>query len=507
LGVIPLFYARVDESLLLSNSLETLRHDPRLSSSPNPLSLASHLLELWPKRSETVLENVERLPGGHLLHWCRGDPVLSQYWDPADSAEEVPSDPQSLLERFEELLAQAVDRCLASGAAGIFLSGGLDSCTVAAAAAERSRLMNRPAPWALSLVYPHASLNEEETQRKIAAGLSLRQLLVPFESAVGPDGLLGASLETASHSSAPPLNLWRPAYDTLIDEGVRRGCSVILTGEGGDEWLMPRPLYAADRLASLDLPGLFRIWRARASSAPFTASRTLRTVLWDWGARPLLRQAAGAALHAASPSATRAYRRRSILASFPPWLAPDPNLRETLVRRAVDTLADPAPRALGEQAKRALVGHARLELLLEEWFEDGRSRGIRILEPFLDPDLVAFLYGIPPEVLIRGGRTKWLARATLERRLPGLVSHWPRAVYADPFWLSLMAREGPLVWRHLGGVPALAELGLVHPGRFASAVERAFSTTSFAGATQVWAAWTLETWLRARISPRMAFSG
>lgn len=506
LGVVPLFYVSNQTTLLLSTSIETLLREPGISSSPNRLALAAHLLELWPQTGETLCDAVWRVPPGHLLRWCGGDRELSRYWDPAEFPAPVMGAEESL-GRFEQILRQAVDRCLELGPAGIFLSGGLDSSTVAATAAERSRASDLPAPLALSLVYPHPGLNEERMQRRVARGLGLQQVLIGFDRAVGPNGLLIQSLVRAARSSAPSLNLWRPAYDTLIEEGVRSGCRVILTGEGGDEWLVPRSSYAADRLAKLDLAGLYRFWLSRHRSVPFPAARTLRTVLWNWAARPLLRHASGAVVQACSPSATRTYRLGRFSRSLPVWLAPDRDLRRSLVELGVDSLPDPAPRSLYDQGKRALVGHARLGLLMEEWFEDGRSRGVRILEPLLDSDLLEFLYAVPPQVLLRGGQTKWLARASLERHLPGLPAQWPNAVYADPFWLSLMAREGPEAWRRLGGMTALAELGVVDPYRFTSAVESAFRGADFSTATQVWAAWTLETWLRDRPSPMMVGGG
>jgi asparagine synthase (glutamine-hydrolysing) len=500
LGVVPLFYASTGATLLLSTSLETLLRQPSVSRSPNRLSVAGQLLELWPQSGETAFEAVRRVPPGHLMTRGARKHELSRYWHPEAGAQEAPASPEESLERFEALLARAVDRCLESGPAGVWLSGGLDSATVAAAAAERSRQKGLPAPWALSLVFPHPSVNEEKTQRSVAANLGLPQVLLPFERAVGPTGLLLASLEAAASTPAPPVNLWLPAYSGLMDEGSRQGCAVVLTGEGGDEWLAPPPSYAADRLAALDLAALYRILRARWREVPLPRATTLRTVLWAWAARPLLRQAAGVALDAWSPSATRAYRLRSVSSSLPSWLAPDPLLRRAMVEVVVDALPDPAPRAVYPQTKWRLASHPLLGLMLEEWFEQGRTRGVRICAPLLDADLVEFLYHVSPRVLLRGGQTKWLARATLERRFPALP-RWPKAVYADLFWRSLMAREGPTAWWQLGGVPRLSELGLVDPNRFATAVESAFSSGDFLTTRQVWRTCMLEAWLRSGITP------
>ena len=62
------------------------------------------------------------------------------------------------------------------GAGGrIYLSGGLDSVSVAAVAAENSQRKGLPPPWALSLGFPD-ECNEEEIERGVAKNLGLPQV-------------------------------------------------------------------------------------------------------------------------------------------------------------------------------------------------------------------------------------------------------------------------------------------------------------------------------------------
>src|SRR5207248_4584102 len=98
------------------------------------------------------------------------------------------------LGRFDALLEQTVERYLALGPAAVYLSGGLDSVTVAAVAAGSSLRKGLPAPWALSLAFPDAECNEEAIQRSVAADLGLPHVLLPFDAAVGAHGLLRSAL-------------------------------------------------------------------------------------------------------------------------------------------------------------------------------------------------------------------------------------------------------------------------------------------------------------------------
>ena len=56
---------------------------------------------------------------------------------------------------------------------GIYLSGGLDSVSIAALAAEKSRQTRTAAPRALSVSFPHPDCNEAQIQTAVAAQLGL----------------------------------------------------------------------------------------------------------------------------------------------------------------------------------------------------------------------------------------------------------------------------------------------------------------------------------------------
>jgi len=462
LGIYPLFMADASGDLLVSTSIKALIAQPDVSAAVNLPVLVDHLRHRWLDVEETFFEAVRRIPAGHALT-ARGKVRNSfRYWDPAPPDQPVTWVSGDEADRFAHLFKTAVDRSVRAGETGIFLSGGLDSVSVAALATEE----DQPKPWALSLAFPDPSCNEEDIQRRVATQLGLPQVMLGWDDAVGPRGLIGSALDLTAPLSAPMINLWAPAYDELARQGRARGCRVIVTGTGGDEWMGVSPYYAADLMRRMDAVGVVRLFLALRRSYPLSLPRHLGNVLWRFGSRPLIRRGAVRI----APGLLTARKRRTVAGKIPAWLAPDGQLRRRLVERELEAYARslrPLPRlsrthpAVYVEEGRTALEHPLVSLEFEETFERARGLGMSVLHPFLDSDLVEFLYRTPPEILNRDGRSKGFLRETLHRRLPDLGFASQRKVVTTDFVFQLAAREGLPAWREAGGVPGLVEAGAV----------------------------------------------
>ncbi len=495
IGIHPLFYAEADGKALVSTSIQDLLDDPRVPSSVNRLALADHLCHRWPHREETYFEAVRRIPPGHALRMSPAGRRMYRHWDPVRPEEDVDWVSEDELERFDSLLDQALDRCIDGGQAGIWLSGGFDSVTVAAIAADRCRRHGWPDPQALSLIFPHPDANEESVQRGVANALGLPHFLMEFFDAVGDQGMLAPALDMARGWPAPLLSFWLPAYRQLGLEGRRRGCTTILTGGGGDEWLTVTPTYAADLLLALDFKGLYRLGQSHSRSFRTSRLRVMRNLLWRFGGRQVIAAAVG---HAA-PWAMRARRRRRLARAMPDWVAPDPALRQALDQRA-EIRSYPPPKDFYMRELRATLDHPLVSMSQEEVFENGRRFGGRVLQPFLDADLVDFLFRVPPELLNRGGYAKGLVRQTVARRFPELGFARKKKVTATAFSRPLLAAEGARIWKSMEGTPALVEAGLVDPDGVGGCIEEAlaFGASGRYG-YRIWDILSLEAWLQPRL--------
>lgn len=497
MGTRPLFYSVLGRDILLSPFLDALLQHPDVPTTIDPVVATGHLLGLAPAPEETMFVAVRRLPAGRLMRFRAGARTLKRYWDPGLGVE-TPNTPNARTEQFEYLLHQAVDRRLKPGRPAVSLSGGLDSATVAAAAVRVSEELALPSPIAVSFFSPTADSNEEATQRRVAAGLGLSQIAGSVEDLVPTGDPLRSSLRLAPLSATPPA-LLASASDALCARAVGEGCRSILTGDGGDEWLLPAPVWAADRLLHLDLPALVRLSQAWYGYFPAQRRRSIaRGVLWHWGGRELLRGATGQLLARWAPRHLRRWRTRTVTEPMPSWLAPDPGLRRELVDWVMARTPTIAPARLYDETRREWLEDASFSLMMEEAFSTEGRLGVPTLMPLLDPDLISLLHLLPQGELVRGGRAKSFARDYLASTLT-FADNWPRTVYADSVWDATMAAEGGDAWRELGGAATLSDLGVVDGLAVDALMREHRPGGEIAGAADVWELMSLESWLIARI--------
>lgn len=495
MGSHPLFYAQTGSCVQFASTAHALLGQAGVSRELNRAALADHLCYRWPDPHETFFAGIRRVPPGWCAVLAKGRLRLERYWFPVPENEPVQWLTSDESKRFDEVLDRAVERCLSVGPTGIFLSGGLDSITVAAVTSDRARRTGRRPPLALSLEFPDPTCNERVIQSAVARKLELRQHLISVDEAVGSRPLLEQALELNQRLAAPLLNAWLPAYLALARRARREGVRTILTGQGGDEWLSVSPYLAADligRGAFLELAWFFGTLRR---SYRFGSLALARDALWSRGMRPL----AGRMMHRLMPARHQAGRVARVLAGDPTWLAANLRLREEQRHRTARGLthSDP-PQGFYLRELRTAIDHALVSWEHEEQYELGRRSNIRYLHPFLDPDLVQLLYRTPPRILSEGGRAKGLVRATLARRFPGLGFDRQRKLAATSYFHALMLQAGSALTDAAGEFPALSALEVVD-GRAARGFILEAVKQPGPGLPKVFYMVNLEMWVRSQM--------
>ena len=497
MGIWPLFYSRVRSGFVFSTSIDGVLRFPGVSRAVSRSSLAILLSNLNQKKDETFYEAIHRLPGGHAIESINGDIRIRRYWDPVPSRLPGPAEGKEELERFESLVEQAVARCLQWGSPGIYLSGGIDSVSVAVTATELRRRHGLPPPKAFSLIFPDQMANEESVQRGVATALGLDHFIVDVEEAAGPGGLLLNALEISRNMSAPTLTLWLPAYHRLSREARERGCECIFTGGGGDEWMGNSPFLVADRMHELDFAAVYQLWNVTRNSFNVPPYRLARALLWVYGARPLLGGIVARILSATAPTMLEAKRRR--YRDIPDWISGDPEFRQHIEAHLEPTILASELGGFYLREVRRFLDHSLVAWEMEAIFENHRLTGMPILQPLFDPDLLELLCRVGPELLSAHGRSKSPARQLVARKLPTLGFDKQKKVQGTNYFATVMAREGRSGWESLGGVSALADLGVIDPQKWKLTMDAILRNNQPQELFRLWASLSVEAWVRSRI--------
>src|SRR6267154_195403 len=136
-GVKPFFYAHLGSLVIFSNTLNCIRQHPAVSNRLNDLAIADFLLfDLNQDPATTSFVDVQRLPPAHTLTCERERVSVRRYWELSVTTPIHFSRDEEYVERFRELLDLAVADRLRTESAGVLMSGGLDSPTVAASAQQ-----------------------------------------------------------------------------------------------------------------------------------------------------------------------------------------------------------------------------------------------------------------------------------------------------------------------------------------------------------------------------------
>jgi len=237
-GVKPFFYAHSGSLLIFSNTLDCIRQHPAVSHRLNDLAIADFLLfDMNQDPATTSFVDIQRLPPAHTLTCEREQVSVRRYWELSVTTPIHLSRDAEYIERFLELLDLAVADRLRTNSAGVLMSGGLDSPTVAASAQRVfSRAGAVPGLRAYTEVFESLIPHEERHYATLVA----EALKIPIEYQVSNGCRIFERADQPEYHSPEPTHLAWPdkTGDDLRQLAARS--RVALTGFGGDPMLCGR---------------------------------------------------------------------------------------------------------------------------------------------------------------------------------------------------------------------------------------------------------------------------
>ena len=225
-GERPLYYATTSDGLLaFASESHALRAAGFGGMTPNPSMVAEMLRQGYVPSGQSIWSDIESIPHASRLRWSLGNaPRVDRWWTPPEVMDGISEDEAALW--FRGALDNAVQEQLeADVPVGTFLSGGIDSTTVAALAAA-----HHPDLHAFTFDMPGES--EVAFARDTAAKHAMTlHVLTPDTSNLADEILQLATTwdEPFGDSSSLPTS--------LLCKFAREHVKVALTGDGADELL------------------------------------------------------------------------------------------------------------------------------------------------------------------------------------------------------------------------------------------------------------------------------
>jgi asparagine synthase (glutamine-hydrolysing) len=385
LGFAGLFYRDDRERVFAASEAKQVVAGAGIAKEPDLDALARIFFGSGDDTTSTALRGVERLPKATVLTADADGLRTHPYWDPEPLLETGRFSEDALQARFDELMTQAVARCMAGGDEVVSLSGGIDSPAIAAFAAPRHvELTGRPLR-ALSAVYPeHPSVDERRYIELVAAELGLE--LHTFEQKVNPLDRLAEWVELAD-GPVPAGSL--PQYADYYRRVRQLGGRVTLGGELA-EFAFALDGYLPHHLLSR---GRFTAFRGQLSGS--RRHRALATA-----------RVAASALEPRWATAAR-WRRRGI--AIPDWVDR---------KKANEGAAQSAVRSWRRWRTLQLSPFRGKGVGLEIEEVCQAVCGVRARRPWTDIDLWEFFLSLPAEVKLPDRESKTLVRRLLRGRVP-----------------------------------------------------------------------------------------
>lgn len=239
-GVKLLYYARFDRTIVFSNTLECVRRHPKVSDALNDVAIGDFLLVGYNQDlATTTFEDIQRVPPGHILTWEHGwdGPRLHRYWNLPAPAEVRYRDPQEHVEQFLGRFRLAVGDRLRTDRVGVYMSGGLDSTSIAAVAQEIGTGRQAFHLRAFTAVFERLIPDEEGQYASLAAEhIRIPLEIIPLDDHVFLEQVATPSLRPSEPIDAPDLTVWLDLAQRVANHG-----RVALHGEDPKAMLQPVP--------------------------------------------------------------------------------------------------------------------------------------------------------------------------------------------------------------------------------------------------------------------------
>lgn len=227
LGIKPLYWTRAGDEILVSSEIKAFLQHPDFRAEADFDAISSYLTFRQAVWDICFFKGVNKVLPGHIVVVAEDSISDRVYWKLPVPQPDESLDEAGYLQRVEELLDRATQRCLVSDVPlGAYLSGGLDSSLLAAFAGKHHPGRIRT----FSIGYEESDYDEGQYAREVANHLNTDHLHFVFaQQAYEDDWLKLIRLRDAPLSIPHEIALYH------LSTQMKQFVTVALSGEGADE--------------------------------------------------------------------------------------------------------------------------------------------------------------------------------------------------------------------------------------------------------------------------------
>lgn len=431
LGQKPLFYWHRGDRLYFASEIKSIAHSGMVSRELDLESLWHYASLRFLPDELTLFRGIRKLPAATLLSFRDGRVSKSRYWN-LSFADKDDLNESEQVDQLEQVLRETV-RChlLSDVRVGTFLSGGIDSTTVAALMAGESA-GNVPS---YSIGVVEQGFDELPYARMVAARYGFEA-----HEEIARANLVDLLPEMVYHMDEPADPYGVGLF--LASRLAARTDKVVLSGDGADESFGGYDRYAGQRIVDYYalLPALVR----RHLLGP-----VINHIPESFAYKSVAQKAAWVHDMAGYSSGSRYAqslgflrftdaRKRELFSPEAIAGINDTNsMAKVLVHYDADNARHPIDKMLYTDLMTRVPDH---NLVMSDRMAMANSLEIR--SPFMDHTLVEFAARIPAEMKVRRGRLKHILREVARRHLPEALVNRPKQGFGFPLgiWMRTALR-------------------------------------------------------------------
>lgn len=426
LGKKPLYWSKNGATLIFGSELKALRAHPMCPSAISRVSVAQYLIYEYIPAPATIYEDVYKLSPGTYLTYDGSEITHKTFSSIGVNHTSYSRDLQHAQNDLFHLLQASVEkRMVADVPVGVFLSGGLDSSTVAFFAQR----MKQERVKTFSIGFTDASFDESSYARKVATSLGTDH----YERIVGPKDLC-ALIEQLPRVIDEPMADSSIIPTLLLSEFARSEVKVALGGDGADELFWGYETFFAHRVGGWyeKIPSSVQgLLCTVANRLP--VSHTYMSL--DFKIKKFL----------SGFETSRARRNTYWLSAFTPKELSSIltyEINESTLLKSTDELYRTDINFWDSLQLDYLKGYLA-EGILTKVDRASMAYGLEVRAPFLDLDLVNFAISLDKKHKFHGCSGKYILKQVMKEYLPNWVIKRPKKGFGIPIgsWIKDELRD------------------------------------------------------------------